>query len=448
MSGLARLQADNLARTGRYGDTMLLHVSPSEVQGLDALAKSIGYEGLTTNPTTGLKEAFLFAPLLAPMLAGGLGGFTGTALGTGLLAGGLGAAEAAARGMDDPLKQGLMAGITAGGLSAIGDAASAATGGADAAAGAAGGAEALAAGAPSAATAPVAAGTGIETALPSAGAPSGAMGLGQGMTTGSDLGMQAQVSPLSYAGARQVPFAQGTAGAPSVQGTLSSAPAFSVPAGIYPPPPPAPGMFQQMGQNLASAPGRIMDTSQKLFESPEMMKTFMNNPATKMGGLAAMSGMMGSAGTEEQARAEEDARKEERAGAADMQSIRNRIIANYAAVGRQAPWMAAAGGLVPRYQEGGEVSPGRFLRGEGDGMSDGIQAVIDGRQPAALADGEFVVPADVVSALGNGSSEAGARVLEEMMRRVRTARTGTGEQAPEIDPEGMVPRMEDEEDED
>lgn len=445
MSGLARLQADNLARTGRYGDTMLLHVSPSEVQGLDALAKSIGYDGLTTNPTTGLKEAFLFAPLLAPLLAGGLGGLSvagSTALGTGLLAGGLGAAEAAARGMDDPLKQGLMAGITAGGLSAIGGAASAATGGADAATGMAGGTEALAAGAPSATTAPVAAGTGIEAALPTAEAPAGAAQLGgQGAAAVPQMTATPWAQPSLMADmTARAPQATPVAGASAFG--LGPAPSAT---GVTAPP----GMFQRMGQNLASAPGRIMDTGQKLFENPEMMSKFMSNPATKTGAMAAMSGMMGSAGLEEQARAEEAAKKEERAGAADMQAIRNRIIANYAAVGRQAPWMAAAGGLVPRYQEGGEVGgPGRFMRGEGDGMSDGIQAVIDGRQPAALADGEFVIPADVVSALGNGSSEAGARVLEEMMRRVRMARTGTGEQAPEIEPEDMMPEMEGEEDED
>jgi hypothetical protein len=72
-----------------------------------------------------------------------------------------------------------------------------------------------------------------------------------------------------------------------------------------------------------------------------------------------------------------------------------------------------------------EAHAPRFLRGPGDGVSDSIPAVIDGQQPAALADGEFVVPARVVSELGNGSSEAGARQLYKMVDRVQSARRHT-----------------------
>jgi len=79
------------------------------------------------------------------------------------------------------------------------------------------------------------------------------------------------------------------------------------------------------------------------------------------------------------------------------------------------------------YAQGGiaAMAKGRFLRGPGDGVSDSIPATIDGRQPAALADGEFVIPARVVSELGNGSSEAGARKLHEMMIRIQRDRRGT-----------------------
>jgi hypothetical protein len=76
----------------------------------------------------------------------------------------------------------------------------------------------------------------------------------------------------------------------------------------------------------------------------------------------------------------------------------------------------------------------------GDGMSDEIKASIDGNQEARLSDGEFVVPADVVSHLGNGSSDAGAKRLYEMMDKVRTARTGTKKQGKEITPERYMPR--------
>ena len=71
---------------------------------------------------------------------------------------------------------------------------------------------------------------------------------------------------------------------------------------------------------------------------------------------------------------------------------------------------------------GGYSDGGRLLRGPGDGVSDSIPATIGGKQPARLADGEFVVPARIVSELGNGSTEAGARKLYEMMDRIKASR--------------------------
>ena len=82
----------------------------------------------------------------------------------------------------------------------------------------------------------------------------------------------------------------------------------------------------------------------------------------------------------------------------------------------------AAGGLSDL---GGYSDGGRLLKGPGDGVSDSIPAVIGERQPARLADGEFVVPARIVSELGNGSTEAGARKLYAMMDRVQRARRKT-----------------------
>lgn len=83
--------------------------------------------------------------------------------------------------------------------------------------------------------------------------------------------------------------------------------------------------------------------------------------------------------------------------------------------------------------QGGIADAGRYLRGKTDGMADEIETSIDEEQPAALSHGEFVIPADVVSHLGNGNSEAGAEKLYEMMARIRKARTGTTEQGKEID---------------
>lgn len=91
----------------------------------------------------------------------------------------------------------------------------------------------------------------------------------------------------------------------------------------------------------------------------------------------------------------------------------------------------ARGGIsdLGSYSDGG-----RMLRGPGDGMSDDIPASISGKRPARLADGEFVIPADVVSHLGNGSTDAGAKQLYAMMDKVRKARTGRKAQGREINP--------------
>ena len=95
-----------------------------------------------------------------------------------------------------------------------------------------------------------------------------------------------------------------------------------------------------------------------------------------------------------------------------------------------------AGGGMSEYRAGGKL-----LNGPGDGMSDDIPAVIRGKgvQRAALADGEFVVPADVVSHLGNGSTKAGAKKLYAMMDRVRQARTGSKRQAPAVKTDRLLP---------
>ena len=86
----------------------------------------------------------------------------------------------------------------------------------------------------------------------------------------------------------------------------------------------------------------------------------------------------------------------------------------------------AMGGLSnARYNLGGYSDGGRLLRGPGDGVSDSIPAVIGKKQPARLADGEFVVPARIVSEIGNGSTEAGARKLYAMMDRIQAARGKT-----------------------
>jgi len=85
----------------------------------------------------------------------------------------------------------------------------------------------------------------------------------------------------------------------------------------------------------------------------------------------------------------------------------------------------ARGGMAQQFDLGGYSDGGRLLRGPGDGVSDSIPATIGNKRPARLADGEFVVPARIVSELGNGSTEAGARKLYAMMDRVQSARRST-----------------------
>jgi len=100
----------------------------------------------------------------------------------------------------------------------------------------------------------------------------------------------------------------------------------------------------------------------------------------------------------------------------------------------QAPQGLAMGGIASAHN-------GYYLGGKTDGMADDVPASIDGKQEARLSDGEFVIPADVVSHLGNGNSDAGANQLHGMMNNVRMERTGNPEQGKQIDPNKFMPTM-------
>lgn len=109
-------------------------------------------------------------------------------------------------------------------------------------------------------------------------------------------------------------------------------------------------------------------------------------------------------------------------------------------VGEEPMYQALAkGGISDLGSYSDYARGGRMLKGPGDGMSDSIPASISGKRPARLADGEFVVPADVVSHLGNGSTDAGAKTLYRMMDKVRQARTGNKKQGKQINPRRFVP---------
>lgn len=198
-------------------------------------------------------------------------------------------------------------------------------------------------------------------------------------------------------------------------------------------------------------------------EYKNAMGAFTKNAGIYNAGVPLIMGTTGMMGVDESNAYKRDYDK----AAAESQSEVDRFNARVAAGKKRAqqavsenPYMFAAGGDVnppddqtgmpnqtpmQKFEDGGMYSYAqggmapRFLSGGGDGMSDSIRANIEGSQEARLADGEFVIPADVVSHLGNGSSKAGAKQLYAMMDRVRKARTGNPKQGREIKPTKLMP---------
>ena len=105
----------------------------------------------------------------------------------------------------------------------------------------------------------------------------------------------------------------------------------------------------------------------------------------------------------------------------------------------QAAYDAALGAETYYGYADGGMAKGRYLQGETDGMADKLPARIGNDQPAALSHGEFVIPADVVSHMGNGNSDAGAKKLYQMMDKIRMARTGNKKQGKKINPDKFMP---------
>lgn len=116
----------------------------------------------------------------------------------------------------------------------------------------------------------------------------------------------------------------------------------------------------------------------------------------------------------------------------EFDQARDTYLRNMRGGATQNTQMAAQGGLM-------NLAKGRYLDGTTDGMADKIPATIADKQPARLSHGEFVVPADVVSHLGNGNSNAGAERLYDMMDRIRKARTGNTKQGKQINPNKFLP---------
>ena len=472
------MSIQDLAKYGRNGDNMMMHVSSDEVAGLDALARANGTR-LTTNPVTGAPEAFSLKDAL-PTIAGVLGGMYGGPMGA---AAASGVTKTAQTG---DLEQGLMTAMMSGAGSALGGSLAAEGAGA-------------------------AGSTAVDTAADFAAADAAQLaqqGLGSGQIAntltagpgGLDAFTASEVGNLAGSGVGQGAIAQNL----GASGTLA---------------PQAP-IYTQGGTEALTAPSFTQKYSdmasgfKNVFEDPAKTNEFLKgNTGTMAIGMAGMGGQASIENTlaAEQAKKDKEAQDRE-SGRASWQNIAD----TYAKYGKTptdrlrsfaSPYgvqFASAGGPVG-FKEGKRVPPadadarkaevmgmyreqtsqepaytripvevldyfgvadpfrtrraekelygeqpvdrraaGGYLEGgiaslKGDGMSDSVPAKIDGSQPAALSTGEYVIPADVVSHLGNGSSDDGAVRLDEMLDRVRLARTDTKKQAPQIDPEKYLP---------
>ncbi len=449
-----------LASQGRYGDTTLVHMTPKEVSGLNALGAAYG-RPMTINPTTGYPEAFNLKNLLPMLIGTGLNIATGgalTPLQIGMMTGG---GYALATG--DPMK-GLMAGVGAAGGAGFGSGLTAS--------GATGLPPVAGIPDPSAATMGQSfsqAGTGIQQLGTEAGrsaflgTPSGpsflpggapATGIGGigGLAKSTAMSLAPELSDrmtpeplpeqesfirpfsleidntsdipytssaeqrqLTYRFKEEEPYRAARGGhiryqeGGGVDGGEMSAPV----ADVY--------------QNIANVQRMAGLPAIDVAAMAPSLQAQMVAPRPQIQPVAAQPmsfqsqdyGIKMPDPTESQTY--QDIQANKRSGFEGNMFYRPREDNGY-----------AEGGLAG-------LREGRFLNGEGDGMSDEIPASIEGEVDALLSDGEFVIPADVVSHLGNGSSAAGAKVLYDMMDRIRKERTGQEEQAEEVEIEKILP---------
>jgi hypothetical protein len=186
------------------------------------------------------------------------------------------------------------------------------------------------------------------------------------------------------------------------------------------------GNVANAGQGIANLSGLGEGTA------AEAAARLGNEATLKNTLLPIAAGGMGLASIEEQRKYEKEMAAGNNAATLDFNTQMATIEANRKRAEdsvRRNPYQYAGGGAIA-FAPGGSV-PG-FLSGGGDGLSDDIPATIEGKQPARLADGEFVVSADVVSGLGGGSSKAGAKKLYAMMDRVRQQAHGTNKQVRKV----------------
>lgn len=497
-----RQKAAEVASAGRFGDSVLIHVAPEELAGLASLMPG---GKLTTNPKTGLPEAFFFLPFLAGL--GGLGAgaaAAGTAAATGALGAGLGAGMTAAA---LPLAA-TTAGTTAGALGAAG-------------AGAAGlgAASALPLAGTAAATSalPGIAGTAAST-LPAAAIPTSLGGIAlpevAAGAAGSAIPAVGASSPFFLQGALPTAAGAGSAGAGGLGsigisgGGTAGAGAAGAGTAASALPATGAGTASTLGGALPGSTGAAAAGVGAGAEAagtlavPQAASSgiFGGMSADKLlqyGALASMMMPQGGGDDEEEEGKEIEGDNYERGEASypDSGSALDEewdyfpgsnyfsgggLVKGYAEGGLatldkkaggksgsdgdlvEATMMALMGqapnadaiieqfvatfgrealqDLINRLQSSSQMQAGQP---QGDGMSDSVPAMISGaggQQPAALSEGEYVVPADVVSGLGNGSTSAGANQLQGMVDRTRMMRTGGVVQPPAINPGMALPR--------
>ena len=445
------LAAQHLASRGRKGDTMLVHMAPEEVSGLQALARA-GGGTLTLNPDTGLPEANFLKRMLPTLIGAGLMFATGGTAAP-LIAGmsnaatiglGMGALETARTGS---LEKGLMAGLGAYGGAGL-------TGGLMGAAAAKGAAAGAVGSTPAMSMAPAVASpattaltnSGITGLAPSAVAPAASTAAATSAAPGMMKYGLAALSPAMQEGP-QKPFDGGGPNPyeydydPNNQTYTRVAPGSRARDMLAPTTP------------MMAAGGPIEDMSNQ-----NRMDTMMTNGGQMFadGGQVNLQGTFTAGNQGGGSLGQANANGYQAAGSGgpipgfsssfgqmggggQMGGLDPRAVqanpqgfAQYMAQMQQREQQMPGSTMMAQGFARGGISHlgdysdgGRLLKGPGDGVSDSIPATIANKRPARLADGEFVVPARIVSELGNGSTEAGARKLYAMMDRVQKARGKT-----------------------
>jgi len=438
--GLASL-AENLADKGRGGDSMLVHMSPEEVSGLRGLAMHMG-EDLTINPQTGLPEAKLLKKLL-PILPfiPGIGQILGPIAAS---MGSLGTALSSFASASPLLAKSIASGII-GGFTAPGKGFNFKEGLKTGIGAFAGGKlfETLSAmGAPGGSGVSPSGGQGVKVAPAYGGVPTTEILIPPNIDYANVLAQGApgsfpKMTPTDFSNILTPPEGARLGSGPtgiklSPSATTPVTPDFTSQVNL--PGAPASTDYALTGPSSSSAayPSTATGGERKILGM---------TPAEISLGFTAGSALMGYDEQQKFAAAQAAKEREEDERRRKYEELFSRTLGRVP-MAAGGGLVAMAGGGMPTFEYGGTTAPTgepRMVTGAGDGMSDNIPANIEGVQEARLANDEFVVPADVVADIGNGSSSAGAKKLYAMMDRIRKARHGTTEQPPEIDAERLMP---------